>query len=95
MRFAGLLVGLLSLSPGWGLAGESTCIGAGCSASATVVFKIVIPPPPLNTRRLPVSVTDDDKKPVNENIDRIIQSDGTVYVPSEHGNRPSYTVAKP
>lgn len=96
MRFVSLLIALLYLWPAWGSANQSTCVGAGCGASATVAFKIVIPPRPLSTRLLPVSVARyDEKNPVSKNADGAIRPDETGYVLSKNDERRFYTVAKP
>jgi hypothetical protein len=92
VRFAGVVVALSCLWPGWGLANQGTCVGAGCSTSATIVLKIVIPPRPLSTRPPSVLIARDGGK---KSTDDIIRSDGSVYVLSEHGARRFYTIAKP
>lgn len=92
VRFAGVLIALLCLWPGWGLANQSTCVAEGCTASATIAFKIVIPARPLSTRLRLAWVADGGmRKPADD----IILLHGNVYVLSEDRRTHSYTIAKP
>jgi hypothetical protein len=96
MRFTSLLIALLYLWPAWGWARHSPCLGKGCSVSATVGFKIVIPPRALTTSPTRALVALYYKKELaREKASVVIRPDGTVYVRSGNGETLSYTVARP
>lgn len=96
MRFARVLIAVLYLWPVSGLANQSVCVGASCGASATIAFKIVIPPRPLSTRLPPALTARHARETVlSPHAGGSKRPEGIVYIVSENGERPLYTVAKP
>lgn len=100
MRIAGaVLVGLCWL-PAWTLADSGHCAQSGCSASASIHFKIVIPPPPLSTRTPSTSLKTlrprSAASPTRaDGSGQRIAADGTIHVPAREGKRISYTLVRP
>jgi hypothetical protein len=98
-----LLVGILGLSS-WTWAGSSACAGADCSTSVRIGFRIVIPPPPLTTKRfseLPSLITRTapstgaaSSVPRSNSRSEISSPDGVFYIPADDGTN-TYTVVKP
>ncbi len=95
MKLRRLLIALLYLWPAWGWASQSTCVAAGCGASATIAFKIVIPPRPLSTRVPPVLTARHASETLVSPHGRGKRPEGIVYIVSENGKTPFYTIAKP
>lgn len=106
MRGVGfLLMGLFWL-PTWTWAGSSGCTGSDCSASVSVSFRIVIPPPSLTTKQFYelsslAPKTDLSTEAVssapsaNGQRNEITSLDGVIYVPTNDDAGISYTVTKP
>lgn len=104
MRAVGFLLMGLCWLPSWTWADSGECTSPGCSTSASVSFKIVIPPPPLTTRQFSdpsglltktsVEVESGVRWP-DEQDNQITGSNGTIYVPTHDSLNTTYTITKP
>jgi hypothetical protein len=87
---------VLCLWPAWGQSEQSLCAQTGCSVSASVSFKIIIPPPPVVTRIPSAVATRLHEQGLTRRMPSVIfEFDGFIYIPTATKQIVTYTIAKP